>query len=201
MADLLEEAKKLITESPESSGRLRLLEISTSKITNILQDDVLLECLNTAASKTYRIEEVPKDEEKLEPGEFMVPVAHFHKEVYQTFGTPFLLKLKQREPFSSVKDRVQKKLDLPDKEFEKVCSSQLYCNVSILFLKISIRLRSSHPAEFSIWETPSITSINRTSPPTHQVCLSASCLSLFNPMVQQDPSRDCHPSRGWVWNI
>ena len=94
VADLLAEAKKHVTESPDSSGVLRLLEISTCKITQILQDDTLLECLHTNTSKTYRIEEVPKDELKLQNGEFLIPVAHFQKEIYQTFGTPFLLKLK-----------------------------------------------------------------------------------------------------------
>ncbi|CAG2177677.1 unnamed protein product, partial [Oppiella nova] len=59
------------------------------------------------------------DELRLEAGEFLVPVAHFHKEAYQTFGVPFLLKLKHKEMFTSVKDRIQKKLDIPDKEFEK----------------------------------------------------------------------------------
>lgn len=59
-----------------------------------MNDDALLECLNTNGNKVYRIEEIPKDEAKLEPGEFLVPVAHFSKEIYQTFGTPFLLKLK-----------------------------------------------------------------------------------------------------------
>lgn len=149
VSDLLEEAKKHVTESPESSGKLRLLEIATNKITQVMNDDVLLECLNTNGNKIYRIEEIPKDEAKLEAGEFLVPVAHFHKEIYQTFGTPFLLKLKnvsitsrslslrqvvavdgqffvnftnlplQKEPLSSVKERIQKKLDIPDKEFEK----------------------------------------------------------------------------------
>ena len=94
VSDLLEEAKKHVTEGPESSGKLRLLEIATNKITQVMNDDVLLECLNTNGNKVYRIEEIPKDEAKLETGEFLVPVAHFHKEIYQTFGTPFLLKLK-----------------------------------------------------------------------------------------------------------
>jgi ubiquitin carboxyl-terminal hydrolase 7 len=94
VADLLAEAKKHVTESPDSSGCLRLLEISTHKITQLVADDVLLECLNTNSSKTFRIEEIPKDELKMQNGEFLVPVAHFQKEIYQTFGIPFLLKLK-----------------------------------------------------------------------------------------------------------
>ena len=92
--DLIEEAKKHVETSEDFSGKLRLLEITSYKINQILPDDVLLECLNPSGSKTYRIEEVPKDELKLESGEFVVPVAHFHKEAYQTFGIPFLLKLK-----------------------------------------------------------------------------------------------------------
>ena len=98
VADLLAEAKKHVTESADSSGVLRLLEIATYKITQIVQDDVLLECLNTNSSKTYRIEEVPRDELRLQNGEFLIPVAHFQKEIYQTFGTPFLLKLKPVRP-------------------------------------------------------------------------------------------------------
>ena len=94
VSDLLEEARKQMTESPDSSGKLRLMEIASSKITQVLSEDVLLECLNASGTKTYRVEEIPKDEVRLEPGEFLVPVAHFHKEIYSAFGTPFLLKLK-----------------------------------------------------------------------------------------------------------
>jgi ubiquitin carboxyl-terminal hydrolase 7 len=117
--DLLEEAKKQIELSEDSSGKLRLLELTTNKISLVYQDDVLLECLNPSGSKVYRVEEIPKEELKLDLLEFVTPVAHFQKEIYQTFGTPFLLKLRNKEPFSSVKERIQKKIDVPDKEFEK----------------------------------------------------------------------------------
>ncbi|RWS24472.1 ubiquitin carboxyl-terminal hydrolase 7-like protein, partial [Leptotrombidium deliense] len=119
VSDLFEEAKKQIDMSVDGSGKLRLLEVASYKITQILPEDVLLECLNPSGSKVYRIEEIPKDELKLEAGEFLIPVAHFHKEIYQTFGIPFLLKLRHKEAFSAVKDRIQRKLDIVDKEFEK----------------------------------------------------------------------------------
>ena len=51
--------------------------------------------------------------------ELLVPVAHFQKEIYSTFGHPFLLKLKEGESFDSVRAKIQKHLDVPDKEFEK----------------------------------------------------------------------------------
>ncbi len=93
--DLLEEAKKQVEMNEEwGTGKLRLLEVTSYKINNTLPEDVLLECLNPTGSKSYRIEEIGKDELRLEPGEFLIPVAHFHKEAYQTFGVPFLLKLK-----------------------------------------------------------------------------------------------------------
>lgn len=117
--DLLDEARKLVELSEDGSGKLRCLEITSFKITSILPEDVLLECLNPSANKSYRIEETPLDEVKIEGDEFLVPVAHFFKDPWQTFGVPFFIKLVNREPFANVKERIQKKLDVPDKEFEK----------------------------------------------------------------------------------
>lgn len=50
----------------------------------------------------------------------LISVAHFHKEVYSTFGVPFFAKAKQGEPFARLKERLQKRLGVPDKEWEKV---------------------------------------------------------------------------------
>ncbi|XP_013784489.1 ubiquitin carboxyl-terminal hydrolase 7-like [Limulus polyphemus] len=119
VADLLDEAKKMVDLSDDGSGKLRLLEVISYKIFLIQREDVQLECLNPAGTKTYRIEEIPKDELHLEDDELLVPCAHFHKEVFSTFGVPFLLRIKHKEPFTKVRERIQKKLDIPDKEFEK----------------------------------------------------------------------------------
>ncbi len=45
------------------------------------------------------------------------------KDPTTTFGVPFLLKVKQGEKYSQVKSRVQKMLELSDKDFEKVKSA------------------------------------------------------------------------------
>ena len=58
------------------------------------QETALLDGLNSAGTKTYRIEEVPEDEVLITDSDLLVPVAHFHKEIFSTFGVPFLLKLK-----------------------------------------------------------------------------------------------------------
>ncbi|XP_064819744.1 ubiquitin carboxyl-terminal hydrolase 7-like [Oncorhynchus masou masou] len=94
--DLLEECKKAVELSDKGSEKLRLLEIVSYKIIGVHQEDELLECLSPAASRTFRIEELPLDQVDLDKDtEMLIPVAHFHKEVFGTFGIPFLLKIRQ----------------------------------------------------------------------------------------------------------
>ncbi|XP_023245457.1 ubiquitin carboxyl-terminal hydrolase 7 [Copidosoma floridanum] len=116
---LLEEAKKQVDLSENSSGKLRILEIVSNKLQPGPKEDVLLESLNTNGSKVYRIEEIPKDELILSEDELLVPVAHFQKDVFATFGVPFLFKVKHGEPFVKMKERLFKKLGVQEKEFEK----------------------------------------------------------------------------------
>lgn len=69
------------------------------------KDDTPLESLSVGNTKTFRIEEVPRDELVIHDDEMLVSCAHFHKEVFSTFGTPFLIKVKNGEPFSKVKGK------------------------------------------------------------------------------------------------
>ncbi|XP_077591421.1 ubiquitin carboxyl-terminal hydrolase 7 isoform X2 [Stigmatopora nigra] len=118
--DLLDECKKAVELSEKGSEKLRLLEIVSYKIIGVHQEDELLECLSPAASRTFRIEEIPVDQVDLDKdSELLIPVAHFHKEVFGTFGTPFLLKIRQGESFREVVRRIQAMLDIQEKEFEK----------------------------------------------------------------------------------
>ena len=119
VATLLEEAKKQVELSENGSGKLRILEIISNKVQPGPKDDVPLESLNTSGSKAYRIEEIPPDELNLAENEMLVPVAHFYKDVFSTFGIPFLFKIKHGEPFSKMKERLFKRLDIQEKEFEK----------------------------------------------------------------------------------
>ena len=75
--------------------------------------------LTNTTQKSYRIEEISADQRDLGEDELLVPVAHYQKEPYSTFGHPFLLKVKEGEAFDTVKERIQKVLDVSDKEFEK----------------------------------------------------------------------------------
>lgn len=74
----------------------------------------------------YRFEEIPRDELHLAEDEMLIPVSHFYKNVLDVFGIPFFVKIKQGEPFGAWKDRIQNKLGIPDKEWEKVCLQMQY---------------------------------------------------------------------------
>ena len=57
----------------------RLLEVISNKILAIQKDDILLDCLNIMANKTFRIEEIPKEEMEVSKDELLIPCAHFQK--------------------------------------------------------------------------------------------------------------------------
>ncbi|KAJ8665675.1 hypothetical protein QAD02_007337 [Eretmocerus hayati] len=119
VANLLEEARKYVDLSEDGSGKLRILEVVGNKLQPGPREDVSLETLSTNGSKIYRIEEIPRDEMDLSEDELLVPVAHFHKDIFSTFGIPFLFKVKQGEPFMQMKERLFKRLGIQEKEFEK----------------------------------------------------------------------------------
>ena len=91
ISNLLEEAKQHL----KVEGPLRLLELMSSKIFVIYRPDENIDHLTNTTQKSYRIEEIPPDQRDLTEDEMLVPVAHYQKEAYSTFGHPFLLKVKE----------------------------------------------------------------------------------------------------------
>ncbi|KXJ26613.1 Ubiquitin carboxyl-terminal hydrolase 7 [Exaiptasia diaphana] len=120
VSDLLEEAAEHMEQSANIVDNLRLLEIISAKVFNTIAHDTPLEEIVNQGQRSFRIEEIPKDQRSLKTNEILVGVAHFNKEIYQTFGTPFLVRVSDGESISSLRDRVKSKLDLQDKEFDKV---------------------------------------------------------------------------------
>jgi ubiquitin carboxyl-terminal hydrolase 7 len=51
--------------------------------------------------------------------EALVPVIHFHKNLFTQFGVPLLIKVCDQETFKDVKNRIQKKLNISQYEWEK----------------------------------------------------------------------------------
>jgi len=124
------EKKEKTKEEKEEEAKhvkLRLVEIVASRLHRIIKEEMHIESLETQmANRVYRVEQVLADELPLnnnlvfnvsEGEEYLLPVAHFTKEIYATFGSPFLLKIRQGELFKEIKQRIQKKLDVLDKEF------------------------------------------------------------------------------------
>ncbi|XP_050425413.1 ubiquitin carboxyl-terminal hydrolase 7 isoform X1 [Adelges cooleyi] len=106
--------------SPDGSGQFRTLEIMSAKISKWFNPGVRMPDISTVfPAKYYRVEEIPKDELEINENELLVPVNHFAKEVYSTFGTPFLIKIVHEETLASVKERIAIKTGIPDKELEK----------------------------------------------------------------------------------
>ena len=131
--DLLNEARcelfkeELITKEQledQLNFNLRFVEIVGSRIHKIFKEETSIETLDSLqANKSYRVEQIFPDE-ILKENEYLLPGAHFSKEIYATFGSPFLLKVKMGEPFKDIKQRIQKKLEVQDKEFATVCTSE-----------------------------------------------------------------------------
>ncbi|EPB80821.1 hypothetical protein ANCCEY_00023 [Ancylostoma ceylanicum] len=66
-----------------------------------------------------RVEEVPQDQLVVRSNEYLVPIAHFDKDPGRMFGVPFFLKVSNDELLSSVRERIQNRLEIPEKEYEK----------------------------------------------------------------------------------
>ena len=67
----------------------------------------------------------------------LVPVAHFQREPYSTFGNPFLIKIKEGETYEEIKERIRSHIDVPEKDFEKYGSK--------MFFHFWRRVPTSHP--------------------------------------------------------
>jgi len=121
VSDLFIEAKSSgqLETGEDMLGNLRLVEIISNKIFSITKPDQTLESLQGGTTKSYRLEEIPKDQEELQDNDLLVPVAHFNKEVFSTFGSPFLILLSQGDTVGAVKQKIQDKLGVGEKEWEK----------------------------------------------------------------------------------
>ncbi|CAI8053204.1 Ubiquitin carboxyl-terminal hydrolase 7 [Geodia barretti] len=99
--DLLAEAYKdveTVMTSESGSRILRLVEVLGHRVVEIHSYDKPVSELHT--QKMYRIEEVRKEEVELDEDEAFLPIAHFHKAPGNTFGTPFVIVVKNVSIFS-----------------------------------------------------------------------------------------------------
>ena len=91
--------------------------------------------LQVGTTKSYRLEEIPKDQEELQEGEILVPVAHFSKEIFSTFGSPFLILLVQGDTVGSVKQKIQEKLGVSS-IFKNKLTIKVMKKIDFAFLRL-----------------------------------------------------------------
>lgn len=152
---LLDEAAKTISFAENSRKKLRLMKVGNHKIVAICKDDIPLETLmktnesittTQGTQKVYRIEEVPADEAQLAENELLIPVAHFSKELYNSFGVPFLTKARHGEPYGALKQRIQKRLNVPDKEWENY-------KFAVITMGHTIDVNDNTPIDLEVYRT------------------------------------------------
>lgn len=130
VADVLLEARRHIALQPGGSGQLRLMEVSANRIIQEFQPTIPIENLRSVtnfpgatdaldrAKPILRVEEIPLDEINLRDGESVIYAAHFYKVLTDTFGVPFTVRVKDGERYIEVKERIRRRLEISEKEFD-----------------------------------------------------------------------------------
>ncbi|CAK9866222.1 unnamed protein product [Sphagnum jensenii] len=121
VGDVIHELKgKVELSSP--NAELRILEVFYHKIYKIFPSNEKIENINDQYW-TLRAEEIPDEETELGSQDRLIHVYHFNHDSspnhVQNFGEPFFLVIREDETLGEVKERLQKKLQVPDEEFAK----------------------------------------------------------------------------------
>uniref|UniRef100_A0A0D6QRD3 ubiquitinyl hydrolase 1 n=1 Tax=Araucaria cunninghamii TaxID=56994 RepID=A0A0D6QRD3_ARACU len=123
VGDVINDLKTKV-ELSSPNAEIRLLEVFYHKIYKIFPLNEKIENINDQYW-TLRAEEIPEEEKNLGPLDRLIHVYHFTKDAsqnhmqVQNFGEPFFLIIHEGETLAEVKQRIQKKLQVPDDEFSK----------------------------------------------------------------------------------
>jgi len=123
---LLKETAQYFKFAEDGTRQLRLVHVGVG--TNVMRvfsvfpkENLLTDMWNrfTTPPQALRIEEIPKDQLEVGPGEHLLPVGHYDKEPGRMHGVPFFIKISNDERFSNIRRRIKELLEVPDREFEK----------------------------------------------------------------------------------
>ncbi|XP_057458869.1 ubiquitin C-terminal hydrolase 12-like isoform X2 [Lotus japonicus] len=122
--DMISQLKnKLQLSSPDAN--LKLLQVLDHKIYKTYSYDEKIG--DISSHHTLRVVEIP-DEKSLGPSDILIPVSHFFRETgpknhnqmkIKRFGEPFMLVIHEGETLAKVKVKIQSKLHVPAKDFDK----------------------------------------------------------------------------------
>lgn len=116
--ELSDQLAKLVTLRPEGTGKIRIFE--SAALGKQQRELHSFDTINSIPDGTELFAEEIWPEE-LAPGEDkkLVQVCHFSKDIARTHGVPFRFVLKQGERFAETAQRLQQRMDVPEKEFAK----------------------------------------------------------------------------------
>ncbi|GMP22125.1 hypothetical protein CsSME_00000281 [Camellia sinensis var. sinensis] len=123
VGDVINDLKTKV-ELSHPNSELRLLDVFYHSICKIFPLNEKIENINDQY-RILRAEEIPEEEKNLGPHDRLIHVYHFMKDtaqnqvLVQNFGEPFCLVIHEGETLTEVKERIQKKLQVPDEEFSK----------------------------------------------------------------------------------
>eukprot|EP00252_Welwitschia_mirabilis_P016662 TRINITY_DN3688_c0_g2_i2.p1 TRINITY_DN3688_c0_g2~~TRINITY_DN3688_c0_g2_i2.p1 ORF type:complete len:1108 (+),score=261.03 TRINITY_DN3688_c0_g2_i2:336-3659(+) len=120
--DVINELKTKV-ELSNPNADIRVLEVFCQKIYKVFPPHEKIENINDQYW-TLRAEEIPEEEKHLGPNDRLIHVYHFARDAVQNhvihnFGEPFLLAVHEGETLAEIKERIQKKLQIPVEEFPK----------------------------------------------------------------------------------
>ncbi|CAF0809444.1 unnamed protein product [Rotaria sp. Silwood1] len=131
VADFLNEIKQWIPTlcSENGSQQLRITELTLNHDINlpfrlrICPDQLSIDKFDNCLNHHYHLEEILSDENDHNKDSVLIPVAHYTKENFIQINLqkffPFFLNVIHNESFDDVKQRLQLKLGLTNREFEK----------------------------------------------------------------------------------
>lgn len=116
--DVIDQLAKEVTLTPDGTQRIRIFEVTPSmKQQRELHGVEMIG--NISESADLFAEEISAEELSATDDDKVIHVFHFSKDVHRTHGVPFKFVIKPGEKFADTRLRLQKRLDIPDKEFSR----------------------------------------------------------------------------------
>ncbi|KAI9493559.1 hypothetical protein BDB00DRAFT_883062 [Zychaea mexicana] len=104
-----------------SSDQIRVFGVASGKITLIAHQNQTVAELGFTPKSTIYAEVIPDDEASMDPeADRLIEVVSYHKDPSRLHGIPFLFVAKKDELFADTKKRLQQRLGIGDKEWQKV---------------------------------------------------------------------------------
>lgn len=122
MAELKEAllAKGVRFETTSGTRELRIFDEMDGKFDKEYNDKLWREAVSTRAVVKVYAEEIPEEEVNMDENDNFINVFHFQRTPTRTHSVPFKFVLKEHEPLSETKRRLQARTGLDDKEWSKV---------------------------------------------------------------------------------